>query len=43
MKTTFEIGLMEETKHEWLANKIIELEAKLNTGDINESKFNSFL
>jgi hypothetical protein len=41
-KTTLEIGLMFETKQDWLSAKLEEMEIKLREGDITEEKFEEF-
>ena len=43
IKTTLELGLMVETKEEWLAAKLEELEAKLKAGDVSEELYTDFL
>lgn len=43
IKSTLEIGLMEETRQDWLASKILELDDKLSKGEIEESVYNDFL
>jgi hypothetical protein len=42
IKTTLEIGLMVETKQDWLAAKLEEMEIKLEEGDITEDIYNDF-
>jgi len=34
---------MEETRQDWLASKILELDDKLSKGEIEESVYNDFL